>query len=116
MVGSLPDDSFVLVMSHSHALDEAITGAALAEHRFAFVGLIGSATKRARFSKRFASRGFDRDLIESLVCPIGLENIRSKKPGAIAASTVAQLLIIDEQLAQDQKQDGQGAAIGEPAL
>jgi xanthine dehydrogenase accessory factor len=115
IVGALPDDAFIVIMSHSHALDEAITGAALLQRRFAFVGLIGSATKRARFANRLAARGVDRTLMDFLVCPIGVAGIRSKKPAAIAASTVAQLLLIDEQLGHAKTRLGRKTTVGEPA-
>lgn len=91
-------ESFVLVMTHSHQLDLAIVQAALSAGRFPYVGLIGSKSKRARFEKRLAQGDVDRNLIEQLVCPIGIGNIRSKLPAAIAAATVAQLLARDEQL------------------
>ena len=51
-----PADAFVLVMTHEHSLDLAITAAAL-QREFPYVGLIGSATKRARFEKRFREVG-----------------------------------------------------------
>ncbi len=93
-----PADSFVLIMSHSHQLDLALTHAALAERRFPYVGLIGSKSKRARFEKRLAAGGVPRQRIAELVCPIGIAGIRSKAPAAIAAATVAEMLARDEAL------------------
>src|SRR5579883_3227088 len=43
-----PAGAQIVVMTHSHPLDLAIVSRALAAERFAFVGLIGSETKRAR--------------------------------------------------------------------
>jgi xanthine dehydrogenase accessory factor len=91
-----PDGAFVAVMTHSHALDLDIVIAALRAARFAYVGLIGSATKRARFVSAMRNVGIDPKAIEKLVCPIGLTAIRDKAPAAIAASVVAQLLIARE--------------------
>jgi len=90
--------SFVLVMSHSHPLDLALVAAALADDRFPHVGLIGSATKRARFEKRLAAAGIPRTRIASLVCPIGVAGIKSKLPAVIAAATAAEMLVRDEAL------------------
>jgi xanthine dehydrogenase accessory factor len=90
--------SFVLVMSHSHQLDLALINAALASERFPYVGLIGSGSKRARFEKRLAETGIARERIATLVCPIGVDGIRSKAPAMIAAATAAELLIRDEAL------------------
>ena len=93
-----PSGSFVVVMTHSHALDLQIVESALAAERFGYVGLIGSATKRARFVKRMTEVGLSADAIEALVCPIGIEGIRSKRPAAIAAAVAVQLLGRDEAL------------------
>jgi xanthine dehydrogenase accessory factor len=90
--------TFVLVMSHSHALDLDIVAAALRDRRFPYVGLIGSDTKRARFEKRLAEMHIAADRIAALVCPIGMPGIDSKAPAVIAAATVAELLVRDEAL------------------
>ena len=89
---AVPDGAFVLVMSHSHALDFDVVLAALQARRFGYVGLIGSATKKARFVSRLRQAGLGDDDIERLVCPIGIDGIASKQPAAIAASVVADLL------------------------
>ena len=89
---AVPDGAFVLVMSHSHALDFDVVLAALQARRFGYVGLIGSASKKARFRSRLRQAGLGDDDIERLVCPIGITGIASKQPAAIAASVVADLL------------------------
>jgi xanthine dehydrogenase accessory factor len=93
-----PGGSFVLIMTHSHGLDLEITHAALADTRFPYVGLIGSATKRARFAKRLREAGVPEERIATLVCPIGVRGIGGKAPAVIAASTAAELLQRDESL------------------
>ncbi|QRM28118.1 xanthine dehydrogenase accessory protein XdhC [Microvirga sp. VF16] len=92
-------NSLVLVMTHDHPLDMAITAAAL-KRDFPYVGLIGSATKRARFEKRFRELGLPEEKIHSLVCPIGLPGIADKDPAVIAASVTAQLLQVRERVKQ----------------
>ena len=89
-VAAAPRDAAILVLTHDHALDYALTAAALTKGA-AFVGLIGSATKRARFLSRFRQDGIDAD---RLVCPIGLPGIEGKEPEVIAAATAAQLLTL----------------------
>ena len=89
---AVPDGAFVLVMSHSHALDFDVVLAALRARRFGYVGLIGSATKKARFISRMRQAGLEDGDIARLVCPIGIDGIQSKVPAAIAASVVADLL------------------------
>ncbi len=85
-------NSFALIMTHDHQLDFDVTLAALKSPEVWFVGLIGSATKRARFCKRFDQHGLSSDQLSKLTCPIGLSGISDKSPPAIAASVVAQLL------------------------
>ena len=81
-----------LVLTHSHDLDLAITEAVLRRGDFSYLGLIGSATKRARFLHRLASRGLPDDTLARLTCPIGLPGITGKQPELIAVAVVAQLL------------------------
>jgi xanthine dehydrogenase accessory factor len=95
---SAPDGSFVLAMTHSHALDLAVVHAALSAQRFRYVGVIGSATKRARFSKRLADAGMSATTVASLVCPIGIAGLGSKAPAVIAAGVAAELLLRDAAL------------------
>ncbi len=92
-------------MTHSHALDLDLVAAALASKRFSYVGLIGSATKRARFAGAMRKIGIPADAIERLTCPIGLTEIRDKAPAAIAAAIVAQLLIVRETMARPVTRD-----------
>jgi len=91
-----PDGAFVLAMTHSHALDEEIMAAGLARQRLAYCGVIGSATKRARFEKRLKARGLAPAVVSQMICPVGLPAIRSKHPAAIAAGIAADLLERDE--------------------
>jgi xanthine dehydrogenase accessory factor len=84
--------SFVLVMTHEHPLDLAIAAAALRRDDLPYIGLIGSATKRARFEKRFRAIGIPEERVRALVCPIGVPGIAGKDPPVIAASVAAQLL------------------------
>ena len=95
-LGQAPDGALIAVMTHSHALDLDLVAAALKSRRFGYVGLIGSATKRARFVSAMSKLGLAKVDIDRLVCPIGLQEIEDKAPAAIAASTVAQLLIVRE--------------------
>ncbi len=104
MVANAPTDAFVLVLTHSHALDLEIVQAALEAGCFGYVGLIGSATKRTRFIKRLVEAGIERSRVDrDLVCPIGQSAIRSKTPAAIAAGIAADLLARDETLAAGQE-------------
>lgn len=99
-----PADAFILIMTHSHELDLALCDAAL-RREFAYVGVIGSATKRARFETRLKQAGVAEAAVAALICPIGTGGAKSKLPAAIAAATVVELLVADEQFAR-QTADG----------
>jgi len=96
LLARAPDGAFVAVMTHSHALDLDLVIAALQANRFAYIGLIGSATKRARFTSAMQKMGMRADVVDKLTCPIGLTAIRDKAPAAIAASVAAQVLMARE--------------------
>jgi len=91
----LPPNAAWLVLTHDHALDMAIVQEVLRLHTqgqpFAFLGMIGSKTKAARFRSHLRRR-FPPELVNRLVCPIGLVDTESKLPPVIAISIVAQLL------------------------
>ena len=91
-VAVAPPGAFYLVLTHSHDLDMAITQAILQRADFAYFGLIGSKTKRARFEHRLRERGFGVELMQRMTCPIGLPGIEGKEPEVIAVAVVAQLL------------------------
>ena len=91
-VALAPPGACYLVLTHSHDLDMAITEAILKRADFAYLGLIGSATKRARFLHRFEARGIAPEALARLTCPIGVPGIEGKEPEVIALGVVAQLL------------------------
>ncbi len=91
-VEQAPPGAFYLVLTHSHELDLALTQAILKRGDFAYFGLIGSRTKRARFEHRLQARGYALALVERMVCPIGVPGIAGKEPEVIAVAVVAQLL------------------------
>ncbi len=100
-----PDGALIVVMTHSHAMDLDLVAAALKSGRFGYVGLIGSATKRARFLRQMRDASVTETMLARLVCPIGVPGIEGKDPAVIAASTAAQLLMMSERLAE-KKEEG----------
>ncbi|MGE0119969.1 MAG: xanthine dehydrogenase accessory protein XdhC [Dongiaceae bacterium] len=95
-VDQAPRGTYFLVMTHSHPLDLEICARVLRRDDFAYLGLIGSETKRARFASRLRAIGVPPAALTRLTCPIGIPGIASKEPAAIAASVAAQLLIVAE--------------------
>jgi len=96
LVEQAPNHTSYLVMTHSHALDQALTEAILAREQIGWFGLIGSATKRKQFENRLLARGFSEARLNDMVCPVGLPGIINKAPAVIAASVCAQLLTVWE--------------------
>jgi len=93
-VDDAPPAALFLVLTHSHQLDLEICDRVLGRGDFGFLGLIGSATKKARFLNALKGKGHTAAALERLVCPIGLAQVPGKQPMAIAISTAAQLLAL----------------------
>tara|TARA_R110002049_G_scaffold29972_1_gene101877 strand:- start:49665 stop:50423 length:759 start_codon:yes stop_codon:yes gene_type:complete len=82
-----PAQAHHLIFTYSHDIDLALC-AALLRNGAASIGLIGSDTKWARFSKRLAAMGLDASLI---ICPIGDKSM-GKMPAQIAHGTLTALM------------------------
>ncbi|WP_374764771.1 xanthine dehydrogenase accessory protein XdhC [Yunchengibacter salinarum] len=95
LVETAPEGAFYLVFTHSHTLDYTLTRAILARGDSGYCGLIGSATKRARFVKRLVDEdGLDATALDRLTCPIGLQAVPGKAPEAIAVGVAGELLAV----------------------
>ena len=89
-----PGSAFVFV-THDHALDYLLVDRALARADAAYIGLIGSATKRATFASRFARDGHPPERFEQVACPIGrlggAIGSNDKRPEVIATFIAAEV-------------------------
>ncbi|KAA2314663.1 xanthine dehydrogenase accessory protein XdhC [Pseudooceanicola sediminis] len=79
-----------LILTYSHALDLALCDTLLGRG-FARCGLIGSASKWARFRRRLSEMGHDPARIASIDCPIGAPEL-GKHPQEIAVGVAAAIL------------------------
>ena len=91
MVPDIAPGSAVVVLTHDHAIDFLVVEAALQRDDLAFVGMIGSKTKRATFESRYRREGGDAAKLEGLVCPIG-RKLEDKRPEVIAVTVAAELM------------------------
>ncbi|WP_119306320.1 xanthine dehydrogenase accessory protein XdhC [Cohaesibacter haloalkalitolerans] len=94
-IRAAPPASAFLILTHDHALDFLLAREALARADAAYVGMIGSKSKRATFSHWLKREAPDQAeaLLPSLVCPIGRhDHVRDKRPEVIAAMVAAELL------------------------
>lgn len=89
-VGLAPVEAEHLILTYSHALDLDLCHRLLG-HGFARAGLIGSATKWARFRSRLAALGHGPSDIACIQCPIG-DPALGKHPGQIAIGVATTFL------------------------
>ncbi|PPB79913.1 xanthine dehydrogenase accessory factor [Albidovulum inexpectatum] len=90
LVEQAPQSAEHLVLTFSHALDLDLCHRLLG-HGSRSLGLIGSATKWARFRSRLAALGHPPERIGRILCPIGDPSL-GKHPQAIAVGVAAALL------------------------
>jgi len=93
LVKDMPAGAALVILTHDHALDFLIAREALARTDLAYIGMIGSATKRATFAS-WLSREADgeRSWLDRLTLPIGGSAVKDKRPEVIAAMTTAEIL------------------------
>ena len=84
--------SYVLCISKGHSTDRPVLRDALRRFpELPFVGVIGSASKRAVLMRELAEDYLTEDLLEKILCPVGLA-LGGNDPAEIAISIAAQLL------------------------
>ena len=94
VVREAPAGAAFVVLTHDHALDFLIVAEALARRDdAAYVGMIGSKTKKATFRSWYlkTAGGNETDLAR-LVSPIGGGSVKDKRPAVIAALAAAEIL------------------------
>jgi xanthine dehydrogenase accessory factor len=92
VLGELPPGAHVLIMTHDHAEDVALCDAALRTPGLASIGLIGSASKWARFRRKLSDEGLPDEAIDRITSPIGLPGLTGKDPSTIAIGVAAALV------------------------
>ena len=81
------------MLTHDHALDFLIVAEALKREDAAYVGMIGSKTKKATFKSWYLkTAGGSEEAFARLVCPIGGEAVKDKRPAVIAALAAAEIM------------------------
>lgn len=91
-VAKIPANGAAIIVTHDHALDFLIAKEALARDDLAYVGMIGSKTKRATFAHWLEREGEAPSRLAKLILPIGGTSVRDKRPAVIAALVAAELL------------------------
>jgi len=97
-IGGFGRGDYVLVVTRDHAVDQRLLEALVARDEIAYLGMIGSRGKVARFKKRLDARGLlDGELGAArwarLHAPIGV-NIGAETPEEIAVAIAAELVAV----------------------
>jgi xanthine dehydrogenase accessory factor len=101
LVPHAPGTAYHLIFTYSHATDLELCHQLLT-HNFAHTGLIGSATKWARFRSRLGQLGHTPAQIDRITCPIGDPGL-GKHPQAIAIGVAQQITSLRGQTSRTQK-------------
>ena len=92
-VREAPAGSAFAVLTHDHALDFLIVAEVLKREDAAYVGMIGSKTKKATFRSWFLkTAGGTEAEFAQLVSPIGGDAVKDKRPQVIAALAAAEMM------------------------
>lgn len=92
VIGAPPHSAFV-VLTHDHALDFLIVAEVLKRGDAAYVGMIGSKTKKATFRSWYLkTAGGTEEGFARLVSPIGGDQVKDKRPAVIAALAAAEIM------------------------
>ena len=92
-VRDAPAGTAFAILTHDHALDFLIVAEALKRGDTAYVGMIGSKTKKATFRNWFLKSADGREAeFARLVSPIGGDAVKDKRPQVIAALAAAEIM------------------------
>ncbi|MGY6710119.1 MAG: xanthine dehydrogenase accessory protein XdhC [Rhizobiaceae bacterium] len=92
-VRDAPSGSAFIVFTHDHALDFLIVAEALKREDAAYVGMIGSRTKKETLRRWYLKEAEgDERRFARMVCPIGGSDVNDKRPAIIAALVAAEVL------------------------
>lgn len=93
LVREAPKGSAFVTMTHDHAGDFLIVAEALKRKDAAYIGMIGSATKRKQFERWFLTEGGEASDFIRLTSPIGGKS-KDKRPAVIAAMVAAEIMTV----------------------
>jgi xanthine dehydrogenase accessory factor len=92
-VASIPDGSFVVLMTMGHTTDKPILLEILRTRQFPYLGVIGSNAKAKRLRQDVLAAGLPEEMTRAFFCPVGL-HFGSNHTHEIALSIAAQMLQI----------------------
>ena len=87
---TLTENDYVVIVTRGHLYDHEVLGRTL-EYEPAYIGMIGSRSKREKIYNALEREGIAKERLERIHSPIGLD-IGAKTPEEIAVSIVAELI------------------------
>ncbi|GLW36323.1 xanthine dehydrogenase accessory protein XdhC [Pectobacterium actinidiae] len=92
-----PAGSYFVVMTHHHPRDLALAEAILKRGDYRYFGLIGSHTKRQRFTYQLTGKGISEARLATMRCPVGLPDVKGKLPAEIAVAIAGEIIAVYHQ-------------------
>ena len=89
---TLTSEDYAVVMTNGHSFDFEVQDQLL-RHPMAYVGVIGSRSKKAAVNKRLMERGVTEEAIASVHSPIGV-SIKAVTPEEIAVSIAGEMIYV----------------------
>ncbi|HKJ99434.1 MAG TPA: XdhC family protein [Desulfotignum sp.] len=89
---SLPidDHSYIVILTRGHLHDQTVLEGTLRTHP-AYIGMIGSRTKRDKIYANLREKGVSRDTLNTIYSPVGL-SIGAQTPAEISVSILAEII------------------------
>ncbi len=84
---------YIIILTRGHRFDQIVEEQALRTPA-RYIGVIGSASKKAAVEKNILEHGFTRADLDRVTAPIGLMSIRAETPAEIAISIAGQLIAV----------------------
>ncbi len=90
--GNIQDGAYYVCCAPTHTQDKSALRGAL-QKSFAYIGMLGSIRKTKEMYGQLENEGMDRDLLEKVHCPVGLD-ICNMSPEEVAFSILSEILML----------------------
>lgn len=100
---NIDKDSYLVIVTRGHLFDKDVLEQVL-RSKAAYIGMIGSRTKRDLIYKELIERGFSFEELSHVYCPIGTA-IRAETPEELGISIVGELVKVRAEKNNPQKKD-----------
>jgi len=95
----IDDDTYLVIVTRGHLFDKDVLAQVLRSGA-AYIGMIGSRTKRELIYRELMERGFSEDELRRVYCPIGTP-IQAETPEELGISIVGELIKVRAERGKD---------------